>query len=66
LREEAWGKAKVCPVPHGEVANPQEDLIMFCPMAPVTDVELNGGGTPRSKKHNYQKSDPQIHLLATT
>lgn len=47
LREEAWVKAEVCPLQHGEAVNPQEDLIMFCPTAPVTDVELNGAGTPR-------------------
>jgi hypothetical protein len=52
LKEEAWGKAKVCPKSHGEVVNPQEDPVMSYPMAPVTDVGLNGAGTPTSKNGN--------------
>jgi hypothetical protein len=50
LREEAWGKAKVCPLSHEEAVNPQEDLIMFCPMASATDVGLNGAGIPRRRR----------------
>jgi hypothetical protein len=50
LKEEAWGKAKVCPLSSGEAANPRVDPTMFCPTAPATEVELNGAGTPRIKK----------------
>lgn len=47
-------KATVCPPSHGEAVNPQEDPTMSCPMTPVTDVELNGAGTPIKKN---------IHIL---
>jgi hypothetical protein len=37
---------------------------MFCPTAPATDVELNGAGTPRSKKKAIHIL--QVHILTCT
>lgn len=42
--------AKACPLSFGEAVSPQVDPTTFCPVAPVTNVELNGAGTPRIKK----------------
>jgi hypothetical protein len=63
LKEEAWGRAKVYRLSFGEAANPRVDPTTFCPTAPVTDVGLNGAGTPRIKKKAIHVLQLQLHLI---